>query len=64
VRLTPGEIGFEFGQQRIIVLVPGGKIAYIWIGNDDVGNKACFGTLSGRDLKKFAKSILREVDRP
>ena len=64
MRLTLGEIGFEFGKQRIIKLVPGGKVAYIWIGNDDAGNIACFGTLSGRNLKKFAKSVLREVDRP
>ena len=47
----------------IIDLVPGGKRAYLWIGNNAAHDKACYATLSGATtLRKLANAILAELD--
>lgn len=41
-----------------------GDSAYIWIGNDAVGDMACFATLSGRkSLEKLANTILEAISK-
>ena len=53
---------FPPATRRIFALVPGGKRnAYLWVGNDDEGNRASFVTLRGAALRKLAKAILKEV---
>ncbi len=46
----------------IISLSAQGKQSYLWIGNDELGNKICFAHVSGpKTLEKFARAILKAV---
>ena len=42
-------------------LVGKGRLAYVWIGNNAVDDKACFATVDISHLREFAKAILREL---
>jgi hypothetical protein len=51
--------------RAIIEIVPGGKLAYLWIGNGPTNDGACFGTVTGAaQLRRLAKAILKEVGDP
>ena len=49
---------------RKLKLVRGGKLAYIWAGDDDPYGEF-FGSFSGpARLRAFAEAILAELDKP
>lgn len=51
-------------KEPALILVEGGRRAYLWIGNDAEGNEFCFATVSGAaKLRKLAKAILAEVGK-
>ena len=52
MKLDSEEHAWRFGKRRIIMVV-GGVRPFVWIGNDDDGNKACFGTISLKKLKQM-----------
>lgn len=66
VNLETGEApsNFRAGQKREISLVGRGRLAYLWVGNTDESNGACFGHLSGVRLRKLAQAILETVPQP
>ena len=52
----------DFSCKPVVTVAGHGKRAYLWIGNDCLGDMRCFGTLSGaKTLRKFAHAILDEV---
>jgi hypothetical protein len=49
--------GFQDGRE--LHVVPGGRLAYLWIGHEP---GQCFGYVSGpATLRRLARAILREV---
>jgi hypothetical protein len=63
IKMSPGSASSDIHIADPSVFVVGKKRrAYLWVGNDAAGNKACFATLSGeKTLRKLANQILEAL---
>lgn len=53
---------YHWVKKPVISFTPNGKLTYIWVGNNETGNKLCFATVSGhKRLEKFAKALLKAL---
>lgn len=61
-KLREGEKLSRNPNKPIIGITGTGAGTYLWIGNDDENDKACFATMSGvKTLEKFACDLLNAL---
>ena len=61
-KMMEGEKLSRNPNKPIIGITGTGVRTYLWVGNDDENDKACFATLSGaKTLEKFACNILNAL---
>jgi len=61
--LKEGEKLSKNPNKPIIHINGEGKQCYLWIGNNNKGDKFCYATVSGqKTLKKFAQTLLKKLE--
>lgn len=62
-KINPGGMTDQ-PQERKIFITGSGRGMYLWIGNDGVNNRKCYGTISGTEtLRKLAETLLEKLPK-